>query len=56
LADEIEHSLKQKDLIGNLANQGALPGGGTQPQFAQFVQAEHARWTKLAKASGAKAD
>jgi tripartite-type tricarboxylate transporter receptor subunit TctC len=56
LADEIEQSLKQKDVIGNLANQGALPGGSTQPQFAQFVRSEHARWTKLAKASGAKAD
>jgi hypothetical protein len=25
-------------------------------QFARFVQEEHARWTKLVKASGAKAD
>jgi tripartite-type tricarboxylate transporter receptor subunit TctC len=56
LADELEQSLKQKDVIGNLANQGALPGASSQPQFAQFVQTEHARWTKLAKASGAKAD
>ena len=56
LADEIEHALKQKDVIANLGNQGALAGTQTQVQFAQFVQAEHARWTRLAKASGAKAD
>ena len=56
LAGEIEQSLQQKDVILNLANQGALPGSSTQAQFAQFVQAEHARWTKLVKSSGAKSD
>lgn len=56
LASEVEHALGQKDVIGNLANQGALPGNSTRAQFAQFVQSEHARWTKLAKASGAKAE
>lgn len=56
LATEIEQSLKQKDVITNLGNQGALPGNTTQPQFAQFVRAEYARWTKLVKSSGAKAD
>jgi tripartite-type tricarboxylate transporter receptor subunit TctC len=56
LAETIEHALKQSDTIQNLGNQGALPGNMTQPQFAQFVKDEHARWTQLAKASGAKAD
>jgi tripartite-type tricarboxylate transporter receptor subunit TctC len=56
LADEIIESLKQKDVITNLANQGAVPGESTQPQFVQFVQAEHAKWTKVVKSSGAKAD
>jgi tripartite-type tricarboxylate transporter receptor subunit TctC len=56
LAGEIEAALKQKDTIANLANQGALPGNSKGAQFARFVQGEHARWTKLAKSSGAKAD
>ena len=56
LANEIEYSLRQKDVITHLANQGALPGKSNQAQFAQFVHAEHGRWTKLVKSSGAKAD
>jgi tripartite-type tricarboxylate transporter receptor subunit TctC len=56
LADEIAQTLRQKDVITNLANQGAVAGDTTQPQFAQFVRAEHARWTKVVKTSGAKAD
>jgi tripartite-type tricarboxylate transporter receptor subunit TctC len=56
LADDIENALKQKDTINNLANQGALPGNSKEAQFARFVREEHARWTKLAKSSGAKAD
>ena len=56
LADAIEHSLEQKDTITNLANQGALPGNSKEAQFAHFVQEEHARWTKLVRSSGAKAD
>jgi tripartite-type tricarboxylate transporter receptor subunit TctC len=56
LGDEVAQSLRQKDVITNLANQGALPGDIDQPQFAQFVQSEHAKWTKVVKSSGAKAD
>ena len=56
LAGEIEQSLRQKDVITNLANQGAAPGTSNQPQFAQFVRSEHAKWTKVARSSGAKAD
>jgi tripartite-type tricarboxylate transporter receptor subunit TctC len=56
LASELEQSLRQKDVVTNLANQGAMPGESTQPQFAQLVQSEYARWTKVVKSSGAKAD
>jgi len=56
LADTVEQALKQNDTIQSLGNQGAAPGNMTEPQFAKFVRAEHARWTKLAKASGAKSD
>jgi len=56
LADEIAQSLKAPDAIANLANQGATPGTLTQPQFADFVKAEAAKWGKVVKTSGAKAD
>jgi tripartite-type tricarboxylate transporter receptor subunit TctC len=56
LANEIEQSLRQKEVVTALANQGAIAGESTQPQFAQFVQSEYARWTRVVKASGAKAD
>jgi tripartite-type tricarboxylate transporter receptor subunit TctC len=56
LANEIEQSLRQKEVVAALANQGAIAGESTQPQFARFVQSEYARWTRVVKASGAKAD
>ena len=56
LHEEIAQSLKQQDVINNLANQGASPGTLSQAQFADFVKAEAAKWSKVVKASGAKAD
>ena len=56
LHEEIAQSLKQQDTINNLANQGASPGTLSQAQFADFVKAEAAKWSKVVKASGAKAD
>ncbi len=56
LADEIAQSLKLQDVINNLANQGAAPGTLTQQQFADFVKTEVAKWGKVVKASGARAD
>ncbi|MGH8636820.1 MAG: tripartite tricarboxylate transporter substrate binding protein, partial [Burkholderiales bacterium] len=54
LADEISQSLRQKEVIANLANQGALPGELAQAEFARFVRSEHALWSKVVKSSGAK--
>ena len=56
LSDEIAQSLKLQDVINNLANQGAAPGTLTQQQFADFVKTEVAKWGKVVKASGARAD
>lgn len=56
LHDEIAQSLKQQDMVNSLANQGALPGALSQAQFADFVKAEAAKWGKVVKASGARAD
>ena len=38
------------------ADQGAESGGGTAEQLAAFVRAETAKWSKVVKDSGAKAD
>ncbi|MND00439.1 Tripartite tricarboxylate transporter family receptor [compost metagenome] len=56
LTDEIVQSLKQPDVISNLANQNATPGNLTQAQFADLVRAEFTTWGKAVKSSGAKAD
>lgn len=56
LAERIAQALRQKDTITALGNQGAVPGDMKQPQFAEFVRKEHARWTGLVKSSGAQAD
>jgi tripartite-type tricarboxylate transporter receptor subunit TctC len=54
LANAISDSLKQKEVMANLANQGAVPGELVGAGFARFVRSEHARWSKLVKSSGAK--
>ncbi len=56
LHEEIAQAVRQPDVVANLANQGATPGGLTQPQFADFVKSEAAKWGPVVKASGAKAD
>ena len=56
LGDEIAQTLKLADVMANLANQGAVPGRLTQPEFAEFVRTEAAKWGKVVKASGARAD
>jgi tripartite-type tricarboxylate transporter receptor subunit TctC len=56
LSDEILQSLRLPDVAANLANQGATPSALTQSQFADFVATEVAKWGRVVKASGARAD
>lgn len=56
LHDETTQVLRQPDFVTNLANQGAVTGNLTQPQFADFVKSEAVKWSQVVKASGAKAD
>jgi tripartite-type tricarboxylate transporter receptor subunit TctC len=56
LGDEIAASLKLPDMIASLANQGAAPGRLTQAQFTDFVKSEVAKWGRVVKSSGARAD
>jgi tripartite-type tricarboxylate transporter receptor subunit TctC len=56
LHNETVQALRDQEVIASLAKQGATPGTLSQPQFADFVRAEVAKWGKVVKASGAKVD
>lgn len=56
LHKETVQALRAPDVIANLGKQGATPGVMPQPQFADFVKSEVAKWGKVVKASGAKVD
>lgn len=56
LYNEVAQALRAPEVAGGLAKQGATPGTLTQPQFTDFVKSEHARWGKVAKATGVKLD
>ena len=44
------------DVKERFMTQAAEPGGNKPEEFAAFIQAETAKWAKVIKASGAKAD
>lgn len=56
LSAGIASSLKQQDVIDTLALQGATPAALTQTEFSEYVKNEVAKWGKVVKSSGAKAD
>ncbi|HEY4068267.1 MAG TPA: tripartite tricarboxylate transporter substrate binding protein [Burkholderiaceae bacterium] len=56
MADEVARALKVPDTVGMLASQGAAPGAMSTPQFSDYVKAEVAKWSKVVKSSGAKAE
>jgi tripartite-type tricarboxylate transporter receptor subunit TctC len=56
LSTEVSQALRAPEVAANLNKQGATPGALSQPQFADFVKSEHARWGKVARATGVKLD
>ena len=56
LYNEVAQALRAPDVAASLARQGATPGAMSQPQFADFVKSEHARWGKVARATGIRLD
>jgi len=48
--------LRQADVSGLLADNGADVAGGSPDQFAAFVAAEIAKWAKVVRATGLKAE
>jgi len=56
IAADIARILKQADMRERFVAQGADPIGSTPEQFGLHMQNETAKWARLVKASGAKAD
>ncbi len=54
--NEIANILRLPDVEEALAKQGAEPAASTPEQFSAFIKSELAKWAKVVKDSGAKAD
>ena len=53
---EIVKNLRQQEFLDKIAVLGFEPVGSTPAEFGDFVKAELAKWAKVAKDSGAKAE
>jgi tripartite-type tricarboxylate transporter receptor subunit TctC len=53
---EVARALKIPEIREKLVSQGADPVGSTPDEFAAYIRAETAKWAKVVKASGARAD
>ena len=56
LGAEVARILRLPDVRERLHNDGAEPGNLTTDEFGAFIRADAARWAKLIKATGIKAD
>src|SRR5881296_570333 len=53
---EVNRALRTPEVRGRLAAEGGDALGGSPEQFASFLRAEHAKWSRVVKESGAKAE
>jgi tripartite-type tricarboxylate transporter receptor subunit TctC len=53
---ELVKALNAPDVRAALVAQGADPVGNSPEAFAAFIRAESARWGKVVRAAGIKAD
>jgi tripartite-type tricarboxylate transporter receptor subunit TctC len=56
IQQETARALNTPAIKEKLLAQGAVPGGNTPAQFTDFINAEHIKWARVVKASGAKVD
>jgi tripartite-type tricarboxylate transporter receptor subunit TctC len=54
LNTEVNKALKDPDLIGKLAQEGMLPGGGTSAEFRSVIATEIKNWKETARAADIK--
>ena len=56
IQQESAKALSSPAVREKLEAQGAIPGGNTPAEFAKMIDAEHVKWAKVVKASGARVD
>ncbi|GAA0583216.1 tripartite tricarboxylate transporter substrate binding protein [Craurococcus roseus] len=56
LAAAVDAALRDPEIGGRLAEQGAVPGGGTPEAFGRFMEAERAKLEPVVRGSGMRAD
>ena len=53
---EVNRALRTPEVRERLASEGGEPLGGSPEQFASFLKAEHAKWGRIVRESGARAE
>ncbi|MDM0017436.1 Bug family tripartite tricarboxylate transporter substrate binding protein [Variovorax saccharolyticus] len=56
IQQEVAKALASPAVKEKLVAQGAIPSGNSPADFAKLIDAEHTKWAKVVKASGAKVD
>ena len=56
LSAAVDAALRDPEIGGRLAEQGAVPGGGTPEAFGRFMEAERAKLKPVIRGSGMRAD
>jgi tripartite-type tricarboxylate transporter receptor subunit TctC len=56
LNDEVNRVLRTPEVRERLASEGGEALGGSPEQFASFLKAEHAKWGRVVRESGARAE
>ncbi|CAA9518960.1 MAG: hypothetical protein AVDCRST_MAG13-3257, partial [uncultured Solirubrobacteraceae bacterium] len=56
LSAAVDAALRDPEIGGRLAEQGAVPGGGTPEAFGRFMEAERAKLEPVVRGSGMRAD